>query len=364
MNEPLAVEESVWTRWGRRAVTIPLYLTLGALSTMLLPVTLLLALATDALRRTGHLVTVRCALALTLYLVCEAVGIIASFGLWIVGRLWPGTTVERTMTWNLLLQRLWARTLFAGAIRLFGMRVAVTGQEAVRRGPLFLFSRHASTLDTLLPAVSASHPSSLRLAHVMKRELLWDPCLDIVGQRTRNAFVRRGSGERQKELALLRHLAAAMGQYDGVLLFPEGTRFSPAKRERALARLAETEQVARLARTRRLHCVLPPRTGGALALLETRPNVDVAFLAHAGFEGTANLNDIWNGKLIGRTVQLCFWRVASADIPRTTEGRVEWLDAQWERVDAWVAAHAGLQLAEAVEVPLGNADAPRAANAG
>src|SRR4030095_7187674 len=82
--------------------------------------------------------------------------------------------------------------------------------------------------DTLLPAVFASDPHRLRLGNVMKRELLWDPCLDVVGQRTRNAFVRRGSAERDKELALLRQLAAAAGEKDGVLLFPEGTRFSRA----------------------------------------------------------------------------------------------------------------------------------------
>jgi 1-acyl-sn-glycerol-3-phosphate acyltransferase len=328
MTEPLTVEESVWARWSRRAVTVPLYLGLGTLSLAVLLLTIVVALGGDAIRRTGHVVTVRCALGLTLYFVCEAAGIIASWVLWIAASLWPGTTVDRTVVWNLRLQRVWARTLFTGATRLFGMRVEVTGDEAVRRGPFFPFCRHASTLDTLLPAVFASNPYSLRLGHVMKRELLWDPCLDIVGQRTRNAFVRRGSGEREKEIALLRGLGAALGERDGVLLFPEGTRFSPAKRERALAHLADSGQSARLARAQRLHHVFPPRRGGALALLETRPDVDVAFLAHVGFEGAANLNDIWNGKLIGRTIRLCFWRVPSTAIPRTAEGRIEWLDTQ------------------------------------
>jgi len=253
--------------------------------------------------------------------------------------------------WNLMLQRLWARMLFGGATRLFGMRVAVAGAEAVQHGPLFLFARHASTLDTLLPAVFVSQPRTLRLGHVMKRELLWDPCLDIVGQRTRNAFVRRGSGEREKEIALLRGLAAALGQRDGVLLFPEGTRFTPAKRERALAQLTDTGQFERRARVQRLLRVLAPRRGGALALLETRPDVDVAFLAHVGFEGTASLNDIWRGELIGRTVRLLFWRVPSAEIPRTTEERVAWLDGQWERVDAWIAAHEEALPADAAEQP-------------
>jgi 1-acyl-sn-glycerol-3-phosphate acyltransferase len=356
MSGPLQVEESVWARWSRRAVTVPLYLSLGTLSIVLLPLTLLLALATDAVRGTGHLVTVRCALGLTLYFVCEAFGIIASLVLYFANAMWRGGTVDRMVTWNLVLQHLWARTLFTGATWLFGMRVEVMGDEAVRRGPLFLFCRHASTLDTLLPAVFASDPYTLRLAHVMKRELLWDPCLDIVGQRTRNAFVRRGSGEREKEVALLRELAAALGNHDGVLLFPEGTRFSASKRERALARLADSQQPARAARAQRLRHVLPPRHGGALALLETRPDVDVAFLAHVGFEGTADLNDIWNGKLIGRTIRLYFWRVSSAEIPRTAVGRIDWLDTQWERVDAWVATHSGSQLGEIQDAAAGDAD--------
>jgi len=342
MTQPqlVSVEETVWARWGRRAVTVPLYLLLGTLSSAFLPVTVVLALAIDAIRRTRHLATLRCMLGLTLYFVCEAAGIGASFVLWVANGLWPGATPDRVVTWNVLLQRVWARTLFTGATRLFGMRVEVTGEEAVRRGPLFLFSRHASVLDSLLPAVFVTRPYTLRLGHVMKRELLWDPCLDIVGQRTRNAFVRRGSGERDKEITLLRQLAAAAGECDGVLLFPEGTRFSPAKRERGLKYLEDTRQCARLERAQRLHHVLPPHRGGVLALLETRPDIDVAFLAHVGFEGTARLNEIWTGKLIGRTIRLCFWRVPSAAIPQTVEGRVEWLDDQWERVDAWTAAHA------------------------
>jgi 1-acyl-sn-glycerol-3-phosphate acyltransferase len=363
MSQPQTVEETLWARWGRRAVTVPIYLCLGALSVALLPATILLAVAIDTVRRTGHLVTVRCALGLTLYFVCEAVGIVASFVVWVANGLWPGTTADRVVTWNLLLQRVWARMLFTGATRLFSMRAEIMGEEAVRRGPLFLFSRHASTLDTLLPAVFASHPYTLRLGHVMKRELLWDPCLDIVGQRTRNAFIRRGSGERDKEIALLRQLASTAGECDGVLLFPEGTRFSPAKRERALAHLADTKQFARLARAQRLHHVLPPHRGGALALLETRPDVDVAFLAHVGFEGTASLNDIWRGKLVGRTIRLCFWRVPSAEIPQAAEDRIEWLDAQWERVDAWVEAHAGSRLAEAAKVQRYDSDDRKSAGA-
>jgi 1-acyl-sn-glycerol-3-phosphate acyltransferase len=332
------VDESAGARWGRRALTVPLYLGLGTLGLALLPLSVALALTVDAMRGGARFVATRCALGLTLYFVAEAIGIIASFVLWVADAMWPGGGAERTMRWNLGLQRRWARLLFYGATRLFAMRVEVSGADSVARGPLFLFCRHASVIDALLPAVFVSNPRTLRLGHVMKRELLWDPCLDIVGQRTRNAFVRRGSGERERELDLLRALARDLGERDGVLLFPEGTRYSPAKRARALKALEESGQGERLVQARRLRHVLPPRRGGATALLAARPDVDVVFLAHAGFDGVGNLNDLWNGKLVGRVIRLSFWRVASADIPRTSAGRIAWLDAQWQRLDDWVEA--------------------------
>lgn len=334
MTGPVAVDESFAARWCRRAVTIPLYLTLGALSAALLPLWVLVGLAIDAARRDRRLVTVRCVLGLALYFVCEAAGLIASAAVWAASGVWMGIGRERFVSWNLALQRLWARTLYGGATHLFDMRTEVTGAATATAGPLVMFSRHASTLDTLLPMVFVSCRGGVRLRYVMKRELLWDPCLDVVGQRTHNAFVRRGSSDSEKQVAIVRQLAKELGDRDGVLLFPEGTRFSPAKRTRALERLAAGNQPERLERARSWRHVLPPRLGGALAVLQARPDADAVFLAHTGFEGTARLSDIWGGKLLGRTVRLCFWRIPSTSIPRDPQACVEWLDEQWTRIDA------------------------------
>ena len=116
------------------------------------------------------------------------IGIAVSAALW-VGQL----AVDRTryLTWNFRVQCWWARTLFAGAERLFGMRLDVEGLDQLGTGPILLFMRHASVGDTVLPAVLVSSCQGIRLRYVMKRELLWDPCLDIVGNRLPNYFVRR-----------------------------------------------------------------------------------------------------------------------------------------------------------------------------
>ena len=55
--------------------------------------------------------------------------------------------------------------------------------------------------DTVLPVVFFALPTGVRLRYVLKRELLFDPCLDIVGQRLPNYFARRGAGATEQEVA-------------------------------------------------------------------------------------------------------------------------------------------------------------------
>jgi 1-acyl-sn-glycerol-3-phosphate acyltransferase len=86
---------------------------------------------------------------------------------------------------------------------------------------VIVLMRHASLADSLLPAVLLG-TRGLRLRYVLKRELLWDPCLDVVGQRLPNAFIRRGSGESDAEIDAIRALGRDLGDDEGVLIYPEG----------------------------------------------------------------------------------------------------------------------------------------------
>lgn len=328
-------DETTRERWIRRAITIPGFALAGVLTTAALPLALPLVAAYDALSRNRWSGT-RSLLGLVHYFLCEAVGLIASGLLAVAGAFAP----ERALEWNFRLQCLWARALFAGARRLFGLKLTVAGLGSVAAGPALLLMRHASVVDTLLPAVVVSSRTGLRLRYVMKRELLWDPCLDVVGQRLPNAFVRRGQGGSPQEIARVRDLARDLGPRDGVLLYPEGTRFTPRKRSAALARLAETADPKLVERARSLQHLLPPRLGGVLALLETAPGTDVVFCAHTGLEGLRTLNDLWNGALVGRSVEVEFWRVPAASIPTGLDARVAWIYDQWSRVDAWLDARA------------------------
>jgi 1-acyl-sn-glycerol-3-phosphate acyltransferase len=321
--------------WGRRAVTIPLYLLLTGLALLVLPFALAGALCVD-LARGGSFPAARTILFFAYYLACESLGLVASFLVWLAGGVWGGASRERYLTWNFRLQCAWARWLFGGARRIFGFRVEVVGEDSAQRGPLLLFMRHASVADTLLPAVLLSDRVGLRLRYVIKRELLWDPCLDVVGRRLPNVFVRRGSDDAPREVELVRRLARGRAGQEGVLIFPEGTRFTPEKLERAIASLARSRMPYLAERARTFRQVLPPRLGGPLALLEECPRTDVVFCAHIGFEGTTTFRELWEGALVGRRVRVCFWRVPGAEIPTDRVGRIDWLYGEWARVDAWL----------------------------
>jgi len=328
--------EPFLARWGRRALTIPGYGLLTAAVLALLPVLLLLAAAVDLARGTRGALA-RAAAMLAWYLTCEALGLLAAGATW---ALRPALG-RRAADADFRLQCLWASALFAGARRLFGLRLAVAGEDALdaRPGPILLLMRHASIADTLLPAVLVSSRTGRRLRYVMKRELLWDPCLDVVGQRLPNAFVRRGTGD-AVETARVRALAADLGPQEGVLLYPEGTRFTPERRRRVLDRLARSADPKLLERAAALQRLLPPRFGGVLALLESAPAADVVFCVHTGFEDVRSLADVWNGALIGRRIEVAFWRVPAAAIPRARQERIDWIHARWLQLDAWLEARA------------------------
>jgi 1-acyl-sn-glycerol-3-phosphate acyltransferase len=319
----------------RRLRTItPLVLGL-VLVTTLLPVLLAAGLAIDALRRVASGVpptAARLVLFLWVYLAAEVGGVAALALLWVASMGGRRRAWLRDWTWRF--QQLWAGALLGAVRALFGLRLEVAGDDAVAPGPVIVLIRHASLVDNLLPANLVARPHRIRLRYVLKRELLADPCLDIAGRRLPNYFVRRGTGEAQ-EVERVRALAHDLRTDDGVLIYPEGTRFTPERRTRAIARIAERD--ARLAaRAERLRHLLPPRLGGVGALLDGAPDADVVVIAHHGFDGLRLISDIWRGGLVGLVVRVRVTRVPRSAVPETDDARVDWLYELWQDVDDWL----------------------------
>ena len=320
---------------GRRLRTIP-PLVLGLIVvTALLPVLIVVALALDVVRRIASGVpptALRLVLFLWAYLAAEVVGLVVLAGVWAASLGGRRREWLRDATWRI--QQLWAGALFGAVRGLFGLRLEVEGSESVPPGPVIVLIRHASIVDNLLPAIVVSRPHRIRLRYVIKRELLADPCLDVAGRRLPNYFVRRGTRSAD-ELERVRDLARGMGAADGALIYPEGTRFTPARHAREVARVAERDpDLAR--RAERLRNLLPPKPAGVGALLDGAPDADVLMVAHSGFEGLRLISDIWYGGLVRLRVRVRVTRVPRAEVPDGREARTGWLYDLWRDADDWI----------------------------
>ncbi len=316
----------------RRLTTVPTVVLLLVAVTVLSPLLLTGAALADLITRRRRWMTTRLLVFGWVYLAAETAAV-AGLGAATLLAVGPsGRDRMVAATWRL--QRLWAGTLFRAMQAIFRLEIVVDGEAAVRAGPMVVLMRHASMADTLLPAALITIPHHIRLRYVLKSELLSDPALDIAGHRLPNHFVRRGSDNSRGEVARIRALARGLRPDEGVLIYPEGTRFTKQKRERAIRRL-EASDPRRAVSAARLTRVLPPRPAGTLALLDA--GTDVVVGVHHGLDGFASLGRLWRGELVGRTVRVAWWRVPAAAIPAGREERIDWLYLQWERVDGWLA---------------------------
>ena len=333
MGAGFARHEPLHVRWRRRAISLTILFSLTGLYLVALPVLLPVAIVADLFRRQSWL-TVRCGGFFGYYLLVETGAVLGITGAWLLRGLRPGLPRERFIHWNWNLQKAWSYCLYWGGAWFFRVTTEVEGADLVRRGPMIIFIRHVSLADTMLPLVCIGIPNRILLRYVLKSELLWDAPIDLAAHQLPNVFVRRGTGHGD-EVMLVRGLVHGLGPSDGVLIYPEGTRFTPKKRDRILASLAKRDPDAHREASA-LKNVLPVHPGGPLALLEGNESADVVFCAHVGLEGTMHLRDFLHGALLGSTVRVRFWRVPFAEIPKTKEARTEWLYSWWKRVDAWI----------------------------
>jgi len=312
----------------RRSITISVYVVTWVLLTLLAPVWLVAGLVIGAVRRRSF-VTLRLLIFAWFFFGIAMVALVRLAAAFILLRGEPDELQTRLFQ----LQQWWATAVLGAASKLLALDIQIEDADAALPGPTILLMRHASILDTLLPSVYVQGPTQWRVRYILKQELLFDPCLDIVGNALPNYFVDR-TGDRQREFEGIRALVEDLGD-DGVLIYPEGTRFSAEKLVRARKRVREQAPELTLAAEALTH-VLPPHPGGVLTLLDALPGVDCALFAHHGLEGLQKVKDVLSGSVVGSRVSGKVWRVRGSEIPATDDERIRWLYAQWSLVDAFV----------------------------
>jgi 1-acyl-sn-glycerol-3-phosphate acyltransferase len=317
-------------KWKRRVVTVPGIVLAGLLLTLSTPLWLPLCVLIDAAFRRFRFPLVRL-LSFGLAWVWIEIFYIARGGwLWLTMR-----SGDLEAHYNLMGS--WARALMFVLCKTTGIAPTLMGSEALAGGNAIVLARHASLADSLVSGWVLRSKAGLRPRYVLKRELLFDPCLDIVGSRMPNHFLDRTSPASDVELAALVELASGVGPNVVAVIFAEGTRTNDRKRVHALEKIGERDAV-RAQRLAGLQLLLPPRPAGSIALLEGAPDADVILAWHTGFDGLDTFGGIIT-KLSEPLPQARFAtrRIARSEVP-ADDRFVEWLDREWLRMDAEVRA--------------------------
>lgn len=310
----------------RRLVSIPALFLVAVVLTVASPLWLIVGVAADLARGRTRLPIVRLLSFAVAWSWLETAGVVASATFWILGR-------SRDLRRHYALQRWWARNLLRALRFTCGVRVDVENCEALHPGPVVLLARHASLADSLVSAYVVTTVAGMKPRYVLKRELLADPCLDVVGRRLPNHFLDRGAADSTPELDALSTLTSTMDETTVGIIFPEGTRANPAKRAKAIAKISETdpERVAGIASMRHL---LPPRPAGAAAMLRGNGTCDVVVAWHVGFEGLDTFSGIL--RALSRPIapiRFVLRRIPRSDVPSSYREFTAWLDGEWMRMD-------------------------------
>lgn len=333
----VAPDGSLLRRRLRIACGVLVETVLFSLLTVLSPVLVGLAAIVDCtlwLRRRKPWMTVRIIALLWWFLLGELRGLVGLLRVWLLaGGPWArDTETRRRRTYRL--QVSWAAGHLAGIRRACRLDFDVAGDELVGRGPVIVLSRHTSIVDNALPAALVSRPHGLDLRYVLKDSLQNLPTLDIGARWVPTCFVTRASNDPARQIQQLRRLATRLdGERDGVLIFPEGTRFTKRKLAAAKAAARDAEHAAQLIGFRHL---LPPQPGGPVALLEEAPHAAVVVCGHVGLDGVHSLREMWSGELMGRHVRVRFWRHERDELPSGRDALVAWLYERWQELDDWV----------------------------
>jgi 1-acyl-sn-glycerol-3-phosphate acyltransferase len=313
---------------SRRTITIPAIVLACFLSLALFPLILLGAVVLDLALSRKNLATTRIALFLPCYLLVECAGLLMLFSIFIACM--KRNAALQSATYSV--QRWYTGTLFRVVSFLFQVTHTTVNSELAQAGPAVFLVRHASLIDVLIPGVFIANAHKIRLRYVLKSELLSVPCLDVAGHFIPNYFATRKSADTVQALESIRKLKHNLSANEGVLIYPEGTRFSQEKREKLLAEGSADSQK----RARELTHVLPIKNGGTGVLLSESPSCDVVIVGHKGLENLTTLTDIWRGNLVKQHIEVKFWRFDKSQIPTESTAQTQWIHEQWKQMDVWL----------------------------
>jgi 1-acyl-sn-glycerol-3-phosphate acyltransferase len=227
---------------------------------------------------------------------------------------------------------------FREARRVLALRIRTDGPHPSRvpDRPVIVMCRHAGPGDSFMLMYALLHWYRREPRVVLKNTLAWDPAIDVILNRVPARFISPNPAAGEDLEAQIASLATDLDANDAFVIFPEGGNFTPARRDRAIARLRKLGLERMAVRAEEMVHVLAPRPGGVLAALEAAPEADVLMVAHTGLDHLLTVGDLWRELPMDKQITMRWWQVARQDIPADREERIDWLYGWWERIDAWV----------------------------
>lgn len=298
---------------------------------LLSPLWFVVSLVVDAIGGLWRFPTLRLCAFTVLYLVHEWAGIAAAAWLWLSGGFGRRLNLEAHRG----VQAWWATSLLRWAKRLLGVRLDFEDDTELPAGNFVMLSRHASMVDAIVPVALIASRMQRFVHYAMKRELRWDPNLDLYGTRLRNHFVARGNDTAVEEEAIYQ-MAVNAEPDSALVIFPEGTYATPQNRARVLRSLRRQGDPEVIERAEKLEALLPPKPAGTLALLRGRPDADVVVVGHVGLEGVAELRGLRKRLPLLEPVMIRWWTHARNELPRNEDDLAEWLGVRWLELDRWI----------------------------
>jgi 1-acyl-sn-glycerol-3-phosphate acyltransferase len=284
----------------------------------------------------------RLAWFLFLYLLVEAVGLVALFLTWLLSGF--GWKIRSPLFTELHYRILgWMlRTIVKSGQLTFkldlvqeGGRPSTSGEGRTRS--VLVFSRHAGPGDSFLLMDGLVNGFQRDVRIVLKEFLQWDPAVDVLLNRLPVTFVPVGRKGGEELIESISDLARTMDLDDAFVIFPEGANYTEGRRARAIQKLREIGRPDLAERAEDLKQTLPPRSLGVKTALAAAPTSDVFFIGHAGLEAFITAADIWRAMPMDTSVAVKIWHVKAEDIPPAEEQET-WLFDTWAEIDQWIGS--------------------------
>ncbi len=331
----------------RRLLVLPLMLVLTAVVFVLLPVAgvvqAVVALGVVAGRRRPRWRALRLWVLAAVYCAGQCLSVLACLLLWLAspvprwrdGDRWRARHVQ-VLSWYLGL-------LMHAAERMIAFRLILEsprGETIAPDRPVIVLGRHAGPGASLVLIRVLLRDRGRVPKVVLKEKIRLDPALDMLLTRIGCAFIGAG-GDAGVAVAAVAELASQLTYRDALVLFPEGSDWTPTRHGRAVRRLRRKGMNEQADAAARMPNVLPPRPAGTFAALQAAPTAELAVFMHTGHDELLDAASTWRALPLRRELHMVWWNEPRPDLASEHECS-RWLNQTWVNIDAWIQEQADM----------------------